>query len=384
MRSIIQYAEEEQRTFEELPFNSVDAVILSHISYFHWELVIGDYLRKGSPCPPKILIRDLPAKEAAIPLIERIASPDECFLLYEAIRVSQRFSLIELTRFHEIEDLGKEEQFAAVTCNIDDEMAYISYRGTNGTFVGWKEDFNMAAMFPVGCQADALSYLLDAAKHLPKKIKLLVGGHSKGGNCAMYAATYAPLDVQKRIEKVYSFDGPGYKIPIHELPEYEPIRDKVEHYIPKASLVGQLLEIPTNHKIVESTSMWLSQHDPFTWYVGATDFIYASEVSPQAEIRVNTVNAWVATLSDEKRRAVADTIYHIVQASRTENVFEISDTWRDKANSILEATKSIDAKTKENIIDTIRILVYLNLKEHRKKGLALPKIPSLKLPPKVK
>ena len=39
---------------------------------------------------------------------------------------------------------------------------------------------------------------------------LLVGGHSKGGNLAVYAAAMLPDELFDRIEHVYSNDGPGF------------------------------------------------------------------------------------------------------------------------------------------------------------------------------
>lgn len=125
-----------------------------------------------------------------------------------ALAASPRFRNIQMLGYTEQFDAAEEKQFAAVCFQITPDLCYIAFRGTDSTLVGWKEDFNMAFKCPVPSQKTAVRYLTDAARHCRGKI--LVGGHSKGGNLAVYAAVKCSEDIQKRIERVYSHDGPGF------------------------------------------------------------------------------------------------------------------------------------------------------------------------------
>ena len=122
---------------------------------------------------------------------------------------SVRFGGMLLNGYCELMDDAREQQFAALTVELGDGSIYLSYRGTDDTIVGWKEDLNMGYLEVIPSQTRALEYLGRMTRQYPDA-KLRIGGHSKGGNLSVYAAVKAPAAVQDRIVQVYNNDGPGF------------------------------------------------------------------------------------------------------------------------------------------------------------------------------
>lgn len=99
---------------------------------------------------------------------------------------SPRFRDILVMGCEAISDPKLQQQFAAMTLQLAPDLRYVAFRGTDSTFLGWKEDLNMAFLYPVPAQQSAARYLDEVAKRVPGK--LFVGGHSKGSNLAVYSA----------------------------------------------------------------------------------------------------------------------------------------------------------------------------------------------------
>lgn len=117
---------------------------------------------------------------------------------------SKRFGNMKLMYYVDKYDENIETQFV-ITIIMEDNTAYIAYRGTDTSLVGWKEDFNMSFMDKVPAQVEALKYLEIVSSLI--NMPLHIGGHSKGGNLAVYSSLYIDKSVQDRIIKVYNNDG---------------------------------------------------------------------------------------------------------------------------------------------------------------------------------
>ena len=173
-------------------------------------------------------------------------------------------------------DAAAEEQFAAMTFCLPNGSIYIAFRGTDSTMVGWKEDFNMSFRCPVPAQTTATSYLESAALALDGP--LMCGGHSKGGNLAVYAASMCDPAVRERLVRVYSHDGPGFNEAFLGGAEYQALAaaGKIDKTLPRSSIIGMIFEHQEDYAVVESCDFGLLQHNPFSWVVpqGTTDFAY--------------------------------------------------------------------------------------------------------------
>ena len=143
----------------------------------------------------------------------------------------------------------QEAQFGAVTFFPEGCEPVVAFRGTDDSVVGWKEDFRLAFRKPLASQEMSSVYLNQVGCKLPGAF--MVCGHSKGGNLAAYAATWAETGVQRRITDIYSLDGPGFLPEVFEGDSYEQIRSRVHRILPYSSLVGMLLQNYEQYEVVK-------------------------------------------------------------------------------------------------------------------------------------
>jgi len=183
-----------------------------------------------------------------------------------------------------------EKQFCAVTIFLNEDTAYIAFRGTDVTLVGWKEDFNMAFKSPVPSQEEAVRYVAEVAENF--KGKLLLGGHSKGGNLAVYVYAKLNRQLKDRIIKVYSHDGPGFKENAIDTLELESSQKIVEKTVPQSSVIGMLLESQEQYSIVKSNRTGLLQHDPFSWVIEGDHFIFVERLTKNAKYMDKSLHNW--------------------------------------------------------------------------------------------
>lgn len=111
----------------------------------------------------------------------------------------------------------------------------------------------MAYRAPVEAQALAARYLAAAGADSRLPETLLVGGHSKGGNLAEYAALTAAPEVQQRIARLYNHDGPGFKAGLFTAADYEPLAGRMTKQVPADSMVGILMESFMPVEVVQAT-----------------------------------------------------------------------------------------------------------------------------------
>ena len=203
--------------FSQAPFNDVDNLILAQIAYVDFTDIV--------PAPGSI--ETITIAEAADTFFDTHDEKEikKCksfigkapYLLREAA-ATKRFGSLILTNYVDYVDGGKEEQFAAFHVRIDNRLTYIAFRGTDDTLVGWKEDFNMSFLSPVPSQKDAVRYIDSTVQR--SEGKLILGGHSKGGNLAVYASVFARPSVKIRIIFVYYNDCPGFDSDFVNHPDY--------------------------------------------------------------------------------------------------------------------------------------------------------------------
>jgi len=337
-------------TLEEAHFNNVDALILCRLSYMPFENIVSpgsSLISLKTACQPFLHIRTL-KKTGPYPT-------QEDRLLLSALSNSRRYAHMYLTRYAEITDLAAEKQFAAVTILTGDGSAFLSYRGTDNTLVGWKEDFNMTFLSPVPAQEEAERYLQTVAGDLPFPLRL--GGHSKGGNLAVYAAAFAPAYVQDQITDIFSYDGPGFPVSVLESEGYQAIRGKIRTLVPQSSIIGMLLEHEENYLVVKSSGKGLLQHNPYSWEIDNGDFIYLKELSGRSQFFNRMLNQWLAALTPEQREKLIDGLYELLSATNAETINDLTSRWLHNAGVVLEEVQDIDPETRQMIHHVLGLLV---------------------------
>lgn len=256
------------KSFKEHPFNDVDALILSELSYISFKPRKSLYPLKH--INPNSLTKGL-FKEGVDANYNR--------RMLVAMIKSKRFGDLIIQDIYSDFSHSKALQFYALTVRLDKDTYFISYRGTDTSLTGWKEDFILTINDTIPSQLLALSYLKRQLKQYEGNF--YIGGHSKGGNLAFYAAMNIPKILTKKIISVYSFDGPGFATDFKAFKSYELIKDKMYKYLTYNDMVGNVFSDITPHKIVNSTGILLGGHDPFFWQISPKrgEFITKKDIS---------------------------------------------------------------------------------------------------------
>lgn len=328
-------------TFAEKPLNDVDSLALCQLSYLKFDgMVPGLTENKGST-----LLRRLPEHKSFQALFADERYEEQNRALFDAMLHSKRFRDLRINNYINILETEWETQFSAVTFMPAGERVYVAFRGTDESIVGWKEDFNMAFQTPIPGQAYAVKYLNLVSEKIPGGF--YVGGHSKGGNLAVYAAMHAKKEIRDRIRKVYSMDGPGFRKEVLVNAYVEDLEDRIVKILPESSVIGMLFETTPHYKVVASKTIGILQHDPYTWVIQDDDFFYVEDVNESHKFADHAFTEWVESLRPEERKLFVDTLYQVVSASEAENLIDLSADWKRSFNGMVSAIKELDEETKK-------------------------------------
>lgn len=351
MENIITYLEKYgDQTFTQMNFNEVDALILSQFSYLKLDGYIPSIGENKEPVTLPALASCM--DEKAVFCDARYEKDNR--LLFFGMLESRRFSSMKMNYYASVIDTDVETQFCALTFFFEDACPVVIYRGTDESFVGWREDFNMAFTRPVAGQFLAKKYLDKVGTCLGKPF--LVGGHSKGGNFAVYAAMNVSEELKKQILRIYSFDGPGFRPEILKSGDYDSISDRIFKYIPGSSVVGMLLEEHEDYRIVECHSVGLLQHNPYNWLVRDNGFIKRESLYKSSQFMDRAINEWILTLNDEQLKLFGETLFHILEGCEMQNMIEIAASPKKGINNMIRALKEVDEESREKIYQILKIL----------------------------
>lgn len=354
--------------FARDPLNEVDALILCQLSYMHLDGLVPSAF--SSKQGKGLTLREAARAFAGAPdYAERsnvgaLINPLSVDLL-AAAGESQRFGGLEVSGFVNRIDEARDEQFAAVTFSCGKKWNFIAYRGTDDTIVGWKEDFKLAYMDSVPAQLDALGYFCRAAAAL--KGRFCLGGHSKGGNLALYSAAKADTKLQKRICAVYDNDGPGFPEAFFSSAGYRAVADRLRTFVPRQSIVGMLFSNAGNYVTVENELKdMVMQHDPFSWQVGPHHFVPSGGLGDESRFVGKTLNEWFRTLSTEEKRVFVESLFQILEGSKAKTNFELTRNWFDSLVGMKKTLDSLPKASRETMRKNIQLLVKIVADEFAK------------------
>jgi len=343
-------------------FNEIDSLILSRFSYFPFDTLIKEN--------EVLTIKELSErfkKEDVNNL--NILWPDDVYL-FPTMGESKRFGEMKATKFVNKISQEQEKQFSAITVILPDNTIYIAFRGTDNTLVGWKEDFNMSFKSHLAAQKDAVKYLEDIAK-IYTKSKIRIGGHSKGGNLAMYASVFASDKVKNRIISVYNNDGPGFGDDITQTAEYRQGVGKIHTYIPQDSVFGRLLNHEEKYTVVNSKQKGLMEHDVYSWQLEGKNFTVLKEVTDGSIFVDKAITDWLEKIDVEQREKVIDIIFDVINKTQAKTFAEIKLSWLENSKIIIESYREIDKENRKMITATLaellRIVKDNFIEEHVKK-----------------
>lgn len=335
-------------TLEQSPFQAVDGLVLTCLSYTYF-----DMLFKENPAR-RISIRNAANELLALPEgTVRVRDEIDLELLRLAGK-SRRFAHMELCYYINHVDVTKEAQFSAISIIMKEDTVFVACRGTDSALVGWKEDLNMSFLDQVPAQVAAAKYLEYVAGKGFGEIWL--GGHSKGGNLVIFAAAHVPEAVQERIQKIYNYDGPGFRENTLQKEGYQRIQPKIRTYVPQWSMVGMIFQYQEEYQVVDSAHKGILQHDPYSWEVLGTRFVYLDGIDESSRILNQAVMEWLNGLTIEQRHKFVEAVYELLETYYVDEQGDLVLTPKHSFRT-LQTLSGEDEETKEIIFSGLRLLI---------------------------
>ena len=327
--------------FSADPFNEVDNLILSEIVYTDLTGFMPEDLKK------KMRLRQV--SEAFFrayteeELLARDGFTKYAPFVFRKAAQTKRFGQLAMSGYREVLDADRTAQMTAVTFHLPDNTDYAAFRGTDNSVTGWKEDFNLSYLPETEGQRCAVAYLDEKFTYTHRPIR--VGGHSKGGNFAVYASCFANPRVRNKIISVCSNDGPGFRPEVTESAPYREMLPRITGIVPETSIVGVLLESGITPVVVKSSAGGIMQHDALTWQVLGKAFIRAEGRDETSRVFDTTVRNWLTALDDEERERFVNALFSFLEATGKSSFGEIS---RDRFRSLTEMLGHMRGLPKED------------------------------------
>ena len=354
-------------SFDVSSFNDVDNVILSCLAYTDFGELFNEHNKIYSIeetfklfCEKHSLQEVRESKQ----FLERVP------LLFEDMVVGDRFKGTKIGYYKDVLEKETIKQFAAVVFFLPDGTNYIAFRGTDSTITGWKEYFLMSCSSDTEGAKEAVAYLNDVAKNIDGD--LILGGHSKGGNFAMYASIFCDEAVKERITKVYNNDGPGFRDEIINTDEYKKAVPKICNIIPQTSIIGQLLSNYGKYTIIKSNATGIFQHDALTWEPTKDRFI-SSELDDFSRFVKVALGTWLKELDDETRQSVVSTVFSMIEETEAETFKEFGDSLFKNSKIILKELVNLPKEKREELMTAMGSLAQISGKA------VFDKIPKIQL-----
>lgn len=357
MSDIYDYIEEKgDRSFSEEAFTEVDALVFAWLSYFEIEKLA----EAGVQCRGMNL-SDLVKKSEEVlgefrrpdKLVKLVSTVTGAWMLSKAAQ-KRRYSDVVIGDFKTIFDPQNSIQFSATSYDIGKSTWVVAYRGTDTSVAGWKEDCLTSFSRVVPSQDLALQFLESC--QAPRR-KIIITGHSKGGNLAIYAAAKSSSKNIHKIKAIYNFDGPGFCFDIRKIRSFPKIKDNIHSFIPGSSIVGMLLNHMDDYTIVSSSNVGIMQHYAFYWKIEDGKFVTQKKLSASSRSMEQAVRQWLQGLSFEARKNFVETVFSVFEDAGIEDFNTLSAAGFKKMREIFSQMKSLDEQTRSMVKSFFGVLM---------------------------
>ena len=313
MANIFDYLTDVQYdSFYDIPLNELDVLALTELTYLSFDNLLDESDNR---------LLDVATR---VPRDINVLTNKERLQLLDQLSTHKRFKNSKLSNFVNDIDEELQKQFAAMTYRLNLDTYLIVFRGTDDSIIGWKEDFHLTYMKEIPAQKHALEYLEDFFKQYPKQ-KVLLAGHSKGGNLAVYAASQIQPDLQEKISAIYTYDAPGLQAHLTETTGYQEIIPKIQRYVPQGSVIGMMLVVPDTPIVVKSTALGgIAQHNTFSWLTEGQHFVQLEEISSESLQIKDTLKEWVDSVPDEELELYFDLFFGTILESGITSINDLS------------------------------------------------------------
>ena len=351
MISLFKYIEKYGNfNFYEKEFTEVDNVILSALAYIDFNGIVSNNVKEKKTL--KDVATSFFTKYTKEDISNNILSIKEAIKVLEKIKDYKRYQ--DLLLYNYIYEKNEEKQFCAICIKVTKDLVYVSYEGTDELISGWKEDFELSYKFPVPSHIDAVNYLNSSIKWNDKRI--IIGGHSKGGNLALIAAMYCNFFIRRKIINVYSNDGPGILEEELKLKNLKIISKKYIHIIPSYSIVVLILNHPSNDKVIKSSKKGILAHDLLTWEVEDDKFI--EDRLSNSSIRFKEItDKWLKEYSNKEKEELTKELFSIFERENITTLLDIKKQKMIGIINLIKESKNMDDKSKNMFKDLLMIII---------------------------
>ena len=333
------------------PFNEVDNVILAYLAYIDFAALRQEW---DGFYDLKELFQCFCEKYSMEEIKTSGQFTERAPLLLQKMMEGARFRDTKVGYYVKDFDKDTVKQFTALCFLLPDGTNYVSFRGTDETITGWREDFLMSCQSETAGAKEAVNYINRVAKVLEGQ--LILGGHSKGGNFAMYAAAFCEAENKERIVQVYNNDGPGFREEVIQSSAFQEILPKILTVAPQSSIIGQLLSNPAKQHVIHSTAKGILQHDAMTWEA-EKDALVSSELDELSEYTKTTLGSWLETMDDETRESLCTTAFSLIESTKSETFVEFSGNLRKNMEIIWKEMGKLPEEKKKEILNALSNLM---------------------------
>ena len=356
MKNMLDYIKEFGHvSFEERAFSEIDALVLTELEYLPLENVVPSDENGENFVTVKEIAEYMQEHKQELFDENPMMITQERHEVSQVIADAPRFQSLKFFGVVSVWDKDTTKQFAAVTVEVEPSVRLVVFRGTDETLIGWKEDFLMTYSPLVAAQTDAKEYLAKQASLFDGD--LMVSGHSKGGNLAIYAAATQEEDVQLRIVDIFCFDSPGLYRSVLETKGYQNIVPLAMRYIPQDALVGLMLESEVPYVIVKSDAVGAMQHSAMTWGIEDGQFIKVDKLTKNSLLNDQTFKKWTESVSDEELELFWNVFFELLFTVGIETVNDVYGQFMHYVQEFLKAAGEMDEEKRELLTRVALLLV---------------------------
>ena len=343
-------------TFKQLPFTNVDNIIFCMISYNPFEKINNNKYITINTFYEEIKKLDYPTKR------DYFFSNE--YKVLETISNTKRYKDIIITNNMYVEDTSIETSFAAITFKLPINTYIVTFRGSNTSVITWKENFNMFYLDMIPSGAMAIEYLNNTKSNLFSKI--IVTGHSKGGNLAVLASINSKIGIRYKLAKIYNNDGPGFIENIFTSSKYKVLESKIITLLPKYSIVGRIFNCTSNYKVVSTRKRLFEAHLLINWDidVNSNDFVYVDSLDKNSVKLDKALLDWSNKITKEERKVLIDIIYKAILNSNKLSFSIFNKDFAKNSIELLKMYKGISKEDKKTLIKALSDL-FASIKEIR-------------------
>lgn len=353
---------------DERPLNDADALCLAALSYLDLSAALPTpqaSLPLGEACAPLLVV----AQEELESRVHSLADIDRGFVA--ALSSSARFGSAAVRAYTQVSGTPGSEpgtQFAALAVDLGARLTAVAFRGTDLSLVGWRENF-MLGFRVTPAQELAADYLLRELRFARDRVRrVVVCGHSKGGNLAEYACLRAPQDLQALVDRCWSFDGPGTDPEVVPASAAGRLRGRLSRVRPAYSVVGELFDRPDEPRAyVESDARGIAQHDLMSWQTAPEGLVRAEGLDRDAETLDRAIADWMGSVGMEERQTLTDELFDALAAGGARTLDEVGATARS-VQRVAAAALTSSVSTKQVVARLLAALFGANVDAARSRA----------------